>query len=156
MSIRVWFWMVVVLGGVVAVPAAAQVAEATAALRRAKIVAEGEFGEQASSLLRTAWQAMQQYPHGHVTLITALEEYLTPPEIVVIRGGADEVNRWRDSAHKLYAPGRLVLAIPETEDALPGLLAERKPVAGETVAYRCVGTHCELPVKTWEALAPFL
>ena len=27
---------------------------------------------------------------------------------------------------------------------------------GETVAYRCAGTHCELPVTTWEALAAFL
>jgi len=23
----------------------------------------------------------------------------------------------------------------------------------DTVAYRCLGTHCELPVTSWEALA---
>ena len=27
------------------------------------------------------------------------------------------------------------------------------PVPGDTVAYRCLGTHCELPVTSWEALA---
>ena len=32
------------------------------------------------------------------------------------------------------------------------MLAERKPVDGDTVAYRCVGTHCELPVNKLEKL----
>ena len=36
------------------------------------------------------------------------------------------------------------------------VLAERTAVPGETIAYRCVGTHCELPVKSWEALAALL
>jgi uncharacterized protein YyaL (SSP411 family) len=71
----------------------------------------------------------------------------------VLRGAAEEVERWRDSAGKLYAPSRLVFAIADNENDLPGLLTERKAVAGETVAYRCVGTHCELPVTSWEALA---
>ena len=124
--------------------------------RLGHLLGEHRYTDAAERTLRNAWRAMEEYPHGHVTLIMALEEYLAPPEIVVIRGGTDDINVWRDAAHKLYAPGRLVLAIPDSEDALPGLLAERKPVAGETVAYRCVGTHCELPVKTWEALAPFL
>jgi uncharacterized protein YyaL (SSP411 family) len=53
----------------------------------------------------------------------------------------------------LYAPSRLVFAIEEIEDDLPGALEERRPVSGETVAYRCIGTHCDLPVTSWEALA---
>jgi len=89
-------------------------------------------------------------------LLAALEEQLEPPEIIVIRGRAAEIDAWRDSASRLYAPNRMLFAIPENAELLPGLLAERKPIAGETVAYRCVGTHCELPVKTWEALAAFL
>jgi len=96
---------------------------------------------------------MDEYPHGHVTLLTALEEYLAPPEVIVIRGAIEESNRWRDSAARLYAPSRLIFALGANEQNLPGILAERKAVAGETVAYRCTGTHCELPVTTWEALA---
>lgn len=99
---------------------------------------------------------MDEYPHGHVTLLTALEEYLVPPEIIVMRGAGEVINQWRDSAGKLYAPSRLVFAIDEQETQLPGLLAERKAIAGEAVAYRCVGTHCELPVRSWDALAAFL
>ncbi len=107
----------------------------------------------AERTLRAAWRAIEEYPHGHVSLLTALEEYLEHPEIVVIRGAADEIGRWRDSASKVYAPRRLVFAIPDDAAGLPGALADRKPVERETVAYRCLGTHCELPVTSWEALA---
>ncbi|MEJ2255716.1 MAG: thioredoxin domain-containing protein [Woeseiaceae bacterium] len=117
------------------------------------LLGETRYLDAAEGTLRTAWQAMQEYPHGHVSLLSALEEYLEHPEIVVIRGEPDEIARWRDSAAKVYAPRRLVFAIPAAEEALPGALAERKAADGETIAYRCVGTHCELPVTTWEALA---
>jgi uncharacterized protein YyaL (SSP411 family) len=121
--------------------------------RLGHLLGEQRYIDAAERALRNAWKAIDEYPHGHVTLLNALEEYLAPPEIVVLRGPDNEVARWRDSAGKIYAPNRLVVAIGEAEENLPGLLAERKAVAGETVAYRCVGTHCELPVTSWEALA---
>ena len=124
--------------------------------RLGHLVGDHRYVDAAERTLRCAWQAMDEYSHGHVTLLTALEEYLEPPEIIVIRGGTDEICRWRDSAAKLYAPRRMLFAIPESEGPLPGLLSEREAMPGETVAYRCVGTHCELPVTTWEALAAFL
>jgi len=124
--------------------------------RLGHLLGEQRYIDAADRALRNAWKAIDEYPHGHVTLLNALEENLTPPEIIVLRGDAGEVARWRDSAGKLYAPSRLVFAIAESENDLPGLLAERKAVAGETVAYRCVGTHCELPVTSWETLATSL
>ncbi len=116
------------------------------------LLGETRYLDAAENTLRTAWRAIDEYPHGHVTLLTALEEYLQQPEVVIIRGD-DEVERWRDAASKLYAPRRLVFAIRSEEEDLPGALADRKAVDGETVAYRCLGTHCEMPVTTWEALA---
>ncbi len=116
------------------------------------LLGESRYLNAAESTLRAAWRAIEEYPHGHVTLLTALEEYLHHPEIIVIRGGA-EIERWRDAASKLYAPRRLVFAIRSDDENLPGALADRQPVDGETVAYRCLGTHCEMPVTTWEALA---
>ena len=117
------------------------------------LLGETRYLDAAERTLRAAWRAMDEYPHGHVTLLTALEECLAHPEIVIIRGDMDETARWRDTAGRLYAPRRLVFAIGRDEDALPGALAERAPKDGETVAYRCLGTHCELPVTSWEALA---
>ena len=117
------------------------------------LLGETRYLDAAEKTLRGAWQAIDEYPHGHVSLLTVLEEFLTHPEIIVIRGEPEEIARWRDSAAKLYAPTRMVFAIESSEEELPGALADRKPVDGETVAYKCVGTHCEMPVTTWEALA---
>jgi hypothetical protein len=117
------------------------------------LLGETRYLDAAERTLRAAWRAMDEYPHGHVTLLTALEEYLTHPEIVIIRGDTAETARWRDAAARLYAPRRLVFAIGRDEDALPGALADRAAVDGQTVAYRCLGTHCELPATSWEALA---
>ena len=120
------------------------------------LLGETRYLDAAERTLRTAWRAMDEYAHGHVTLLTALEEYLHHPEIVIIRGDKDEIGRWRDAAAKLYAPRRLVFAIGRDEQSLPGALADRAAVDGDTVAYRCLGTHCELPVTSWEALAASL
>ncbi len=117
------------------------------------LLGETRYLDAAERTLRAAWHALEEYPHGHVSLLAALEEYTAHPEIVVIRGEADEIARWRDSAAKVYAPRRLVFAIADDETGLPGALADRTPIDDETVAYRCLGTHCEMPVTTWEALA---
>ena len=117
------------------------------------LLGETRYLDAAENTLRNAIQAMREYPHGHVSLVTALEEYLEHPEIVIIRGDDDEIANWRDSAAKLYAPRRLVFAIGRNETDLPGALAERKADDDETIAYRCVGTHCSLPISSWEALA---
>lgn len=117
------------------------------------ILGETRYLDAAERTLRAGWRALQEYPHGHVSLLTALEEYLEHPEVIIIRGDSAEINRWQDAADKLYAPRRLVFAIDREEAALPGALADRKAIDNETIAYRCLGTHCELPVTTWEALA---
>jgi len=117
------------------------------------LLGETRYLDAAERTLQGAWQAIQEYPHGHVTLLTALEEFLHHPEIIVIRGEAGEITRWRDSAARVYAPRRMVFAIDANETDLPGALEDRKSLDGETLAYRCVGTHCDLPVTSFEALA---
>jgi uncharacterized protein YyaL (SSP411 family) len=117
------------------------------------LLGDTRYLDAAERTLRAAWLAIDEYPHGHVSLLAALEEYLEHPEIVVIRGDIEELNRWCESASKVYSPRRLVFAIGRDEVDLPGALADRVPIDGETVAYRCLGTHCEMPVTSWEALA---
>jgi len=128
----------------------------TAALalqRLGHLIGKHDYIEAAEKALRSAWKAMDEYPHGHVTLITALEEHLEPPEIIVIRGSATDLPDWSNQLARLYSPSRLVMAIDRDQKDLPGLLAERTPVSGETIAYRCAGTRCELPTKSLKALA---
>ena len=126
---------------------------ALALQRLGYLLGETRYLDAAEGTLRNAWQAMVEYPHGHVSLITALEEYLTPPEIVVIRGAAKNVDNWRDTAGKIYAPSRLVFAIEATASDLPGALSERRAADDQTVAYRCLGSHCSLPITDLDAFA---
>ncbi len=116
------------------------------------LLGESRYLIAAEKTLQYAWQAMLDYPHGHVTLITVLEEYLEHPEIIIIRGEANDIRRWRNAAARLYAPRRLVFAIDNEASSLPGALADRRPVPGQTVAYRCLGSHCSLPLSSFEAL----
>ena len=117
------------------------------------LLGEARYLGAAERTLRGSWHSITEYPHGHVSLLTALEEYLAHPEVIVIRGETEEIERWRDAAARLYAPARMVFAIESREKNLPGVLADRTAVDGETIAYKCVGTHCEMPVTTWQALA---
>ncbi len=125
---------------------------AIALQRLGHLIGESRYIIAAERTLKSAWQAMDEYPHGHVSLLSALDEYLASPEIIIIRGKPDAIDRWRSDATKLYAPGRMVFSIDEAASDLPGALALREPLPGETVAYRCLGTHCELPVTEWSKL----
>jgi len=129
---------------------------ARALLRLGFLLGEERYVTAAERTLRAAWQAMTEYPHGHVSLITALEEYLQPPEMVILRGDPAEIGRWARNAAGIYAPRRLVFAIPAAEKDLPGHLALREPAEDGPVAYVCEGTRCSLPVTTWPALAALL
>ncbi|MDG2107396.1 MAG: thioredoxin domain-containing protein [Woeseiaceae bacterium] len=117
------------------------------------LLGEVRYLDAAERTLKSTWQSIENYPHAHVSLITALEEYLHHPEIIVIRGETKEIEYWRDSAIKLYAPQRMIFAIDANEENLPGALADKVAHEGESIAYKCIGTHCELPITTWEALA---
>jgi uncharacterized protein YyaL (SSP411 family) len=120
------------------------------------LLGEPRYLDAADRGLRVAWQAMKDYPHGHATLLNALDDALDPPETIIIRGEATEAANWRDSAHRVFAPKRQIFAIPADAADLPPGLADKQAVDGETVAYRCVGMHCEAPVTSFEALAQSL
>jgi uncharacterized protein len=117
------------------------------------LLGDSRYLQAAERTLSGASQMMSQHPQAHVTLLTALEEYLDNPETIIIRGEKPEIDRWRDAARRIYAPRRMVFAIPATSPDLPGALAERAPREGETVAYRCLGSHCSLPIASLDALA---
>ena len=117
------------------------------------LLGETRYLDAAEKTLQCAWQAIKEYPHGHVSLMTALEEYLAGPEIIIIRGESQEIGRWQSAAAKLYAPRRLVFAIPADAQDLPAGIAAKAADASRTVAYRCIGSQCSLPLDSWEALA---
>ena len=116
-------------------------------LRLGYLVGELRYLEAAESTLRSAQAAVERYPHGHGTLLMALEEYASPPRILVLRGPQDELDVWRSEIDKLYDPHRLIIAVPADAKKLPPALASKKAL-GSTVAYVCRGMTCSPPVPT--------
>ena len=117
------------------------------------LLGETRYLEAAERTLACAWQALEKFPQGHVSLLGALAEYLGHPEIVVIRGPAAGRREWQGALDRLFAPARLTFAIPDDADDLPGALAERSARPGTIVAYRCSGSTCSLPLTDLDALA---
>jgi uncharacterized protein YyaL (SSP411 family) len=113
--------------------------------RMGYLLGEPRYLQAAEQTVRAAWLGLEKYPHAHTTLLSALEELLNPPEIIVLRGR--EARTWAAELHKLYAPRRMVLAIPEDARNIPQAL-EDKPARGDAVAYICQGSTCSPPIES--------
>jgi uncharacterized protein YyaL (SSP411 family) len=85
-------------------------------------------------------------PHGHASLLVALEETLFPLQTVVIRGTDSTLPAWHSLAAHVYAPRRYTLAIPNAVDDLPAQLQQRK-ADGDAIAYICSGLACGKPLR---------
>lgn len=131
-------------------------AAAFALQRLGYLLGEERYLKAAEATLKLAWRPMSEFPHGHASLLTALEEWLEPPEIIVLRGATDELADWAQAIGTLYAPRRLTFAIDAGAEQLPGSLAQRQALPGQTVAYRCIGSECSLPITSWKVLAATL
>jgi uncharacterized protein YyaL (SSP411 family) len=116
-------------------------------VRLGYLLAEPRYLAAAERTLQSAWAVLEKYPQGHATLLMALDELLSPPAIVVLRGPADDVARWRAELDLAYDPRRVMVAIPEDATGLPPALADKTARNG-TVAYVCRGMLCSAPIDT--------
>ena len=133
-----------------AVPAGNGVA-AQALARLGWLIGDTRYLDSAARTLRAAAAALERYPHAHGTLLAALDEQVEPPEVLIIRGPAQEVASWRDALARVYSPKRLVFAIGDDVRELPAALADKKSM-DVTCAYICRGMTCSAPVRSLEAL----
>ncbi len=109
------------------------------------LLAEPRYLTAAEATLRAAWGDLNRYPQSHATLLNALEEYVHAPQIVILRGENAVIAEWQRELGRLYAPRRLVLAIPSGAAGLPAALAEKAASSGP-LAYLCKGSVCAAPL----------
>src|SRR5437660_3465867 len=100
---------------------------ASVLVRMGHLLGETRYLAAAEQTLKAAWPALEKYPHAHTSLLSALEELLNPPATVIVRGESPEIDTWRRELAKVYAPRRLVLAIPSDAMGLPEALADKVP-----------------------------
>jgi uncharacterized protein len=112
------------------------------------LLGETRYLDAAERTLRAAWAGIQDYPQAHMSLVNALEDFLSTLQILVVRGEASSAAHWARVLGKLYAPTRMIYAIPN-DAQLPAALAAKRP--GETtVAYLCSGMTCSAPLENLE------
>jgi uncharacterized protein YyaL (SSP411 family) len=109
------------------------------------LLGESRYLEAAERTLRAGWPMLRQYPQAHMSLANALEDFLAPVEVLIIRGDALEVARWSAELGAEYAPTRMIFAIPRDAGELPPALGAKAAAAG-TVAYLCRGSTCSAPL----------
>jgi uncharacterized protein len=124
-------------------------------VRLGYLLAESRYLDAAESTLRSARAAIDRYPHGHGSLLLALDEFTSPPAMLVLRGAAGVLADWRGELDKLYDPQRMILPVPSDAKDLPPALADKRPL-GQAVAYVCRGTTCSPPVRTLGELVRLL
>lgn len=105
------------------------------------LLGETRYLDAAENTLKAAWSILSQYPGEHCSLLLALQDYLNPSKIIIIRGPENEIKTWRDFYINENRVHNIVFAIPTTEHILPGLLSSRSP-QGKICAYICQGTQC--------------
>jgi uncharacterized protein YyaL (SSP411 family) len=115
-------------------------------------LADTRYLDAAERALKAASALMHEYPQAHMTLLNALEDFLTSMQMVIIRGPAADGERWARELSALYAPTRLVFAIPGDAPGLPAALAA-KPALGSVTAYVCAGMACGAPQTDLRELA---
>ena len=122
----------------------------------ARLSGEIRYGEAAEATLRAAWAGLLEIPHAHPSLLMALQEFLDPGDLVILRGAAEQLPDWRQAAETPFDPRRLVVAIEKDADDLPPALADHQPPAEGGRAWLCRGTRCLPPVDDPAALGELL
>ncbi len=117
---------------------------ALALLRLGHLLGEHRYLEAAERTVALFYPTLARQPSAFATLLRAMEELVTPPTLVILRGEAAERIRWQAVLDELYAPHRLVLSIGDYPDLPPTL---GRPVMGTVNAWVCEGVKC-LPAIT--------
>ncbi|HQW09593.1 MAG TPA: thioredoxin domain-containing protein [Steroidobacteraceae bacterium] len=124
---------------------------ATVLQRMGYLLGEPRWLAAAERTLRAGWSGLSRQPQAHASMLTALEEYLAPPQIVILRGDPAGISRWQRELARLYAPQRITLAIADDATGLPAALAD-KSAHGGVVAYLCRGSTCSAPIDDLSVL----
>jgi uncharacterized protein YyaL (SSP411 family) len=106
--------------------------------------------QAAERTLRTYFHDMARQPGGFATLLMALEEAITPPAIVVLRGKPAQLAEWQRRISAAYRPWVTALGIPDDLKDLPPLLD--KPRKNDVNAWVCAGVRCLEPIDDFSCL----
>jgi uncharacterized protein YyaL (SSP411 family) len=127
---------------------------AVALQRLGHLLGEPRYIDAAERTLRLFRSEFEQRPGGLSALLTALDEALDPPQVVILRGPDGFLQSWQESLSREFRPSTMVLAIACDMAHLPATLD--KPISADVNAWVCTGVNCLPPVRDLVALQQIL
>jgi hypothetical protein len=119
--------------------------------RLAALTGDDRYARAAERTLALFYRAMRDRAAGYAQLCIALDEFLTPPAVLVLRGEHGAVSRWGAELAREFLPGMLVVPADNGATGLPPLLD--KPLRPEAVnGWLCRGVTCLAPISSLEGL----
>jgi hypothetical protein len=115
---------------------------AVALQRLGHLLGEVRYLEAGRRTVAAFWPQLMRQSGGYATLLGALEEALSPPTVVILRGPQADLPAWqRRLAHYRSV---ITLALPNNTSSLPPSLA--KPEMPHVNAWVCQGVTCHAPL----------
>jgi hypothetical protein len=130
---------------------ASNASAAQSLLRLGFLLGEPRYLAAAERTLRAAWPGLLAHPESLASMLQPLQQYLQPPQIVLLRGRLGAIEPWQKAINAEFAPQRWTLAIPADVAGLPEALAVKQAGNGP-LAYVCRGSVCSAPLDSLTAL----
>ena len=118
--------------------------------RLGHLAAEPRYLDAAERTLKLFCPSFGLQASAHSSLLAALEEWLEPPQTVILRGPDGPLDGWRRDLTADYRPATMVLALPSQLSGLPAAID--KPETASVNGWICRGVRCLAPIADREEL----
>ena len=118
---------------------------ASALLQLGLLSGETRYLDAAEATLRCCYSALNEQAIAHCSLLHALELYLKPGIVIILRGNQASLRQWQQIVQQHFIP-QLICVTIDLDTTPPPALENKIPV-GDVCAYICEGSTC-LPVIT--------
>ena len=127
---------------------------ASALMQLGYLTANTHYLDAAERCLKAAWHSLSQSAISHCSLLNALDTYINPGHIILLRGDENALQPWQQLTRGRYMPRAMIFTIPASID-LPVSLADKKATENPC-AYLCKGTQCSAPVTAIDEFATLI
>jgi len=113
---------------------------AVALQRLGHVLGEQRYLQAAVNTLKAFDRVLVHSPAACPSLLLALEEFLRPPTVLILRGAASQMAGWQNRLNQDYQPHLLCFALGESVDQLPPTLS--REFKNDVNAWVCRGVMC--------------
>jgi len=118
---------------------------ASALLQLGLLSGNTKYLDAAELTIRCGYDSLNEHAITHCSLLHALELFLKPGIIIILRGTEPLLKQWQQITNRQFIPQLICVAI--TNDTKPPQALKDKKAVGDICAYICEDTQC-LPVVT--------